>query len=279
MPRGRLGLPIRPKTVLRAAYGLFYDQYMSIFNNRSAGGGAVCEVFAANRAGAVWQTHMALVLSWIRRPSFPGKSFSSVPLRRGRFPGKEIVAGYMQNWNLVVEHQFASDLLVRAAYVGSKGTHLLHAPEMNPAIYGPGATASNLNARRPYFKASGHCRSDESTGWSKYHSLQLTLQKRWGKGMTLLANYTYSKSIDIQSYATIEGNSAGPDPFNFNNNRGLVRFRYSAPAGRFRASLSIRESTTLIRWCEPFWADGKATSSGQHKPGHRSRFSAVSIML
>jgi hypothetical protein len=52
----------------------------------------------------------------------------------------------------------------------------------------------------------------------------MTLQKRWGKGLTLLANYTYSKSIDIASYASIEGNSAGPDPFNFNNNRGLSDF-------------------------------------------------------
>ncbi|MBA2527212.1 MAG: TonB-dependent receptor, partial [Pyrinomonadaceae bacterium] len=102
-------------------------------------------------------------------------------------------------------------------------THLLHSPERNPAIYGPGATASNLNSRRP-FAGIGPLQVGESTGWSKYHALQLTLQKRWGKGLTVLANYTFSKSIDISSYATIEGNSAGPDPFNFNNNRGVSDF-------------------------------------------------------
>ena len=48
--------------------------------------------------------------------------------------------------------------------------------------------------------------------------------KRWAKGLTVPANYTWSKSIDIASYATIEGNSAGPDPFNFNNNRGVSDF-------------------------------------------------------
>ena len=31
-----LAYQIRPTTVVRAAYGIFYDQYMSIFNNRSA---------------------------------------------------------------------------------------------------------------------------------------------------------------------------------------------------------------------------------------------------
>ena len=40
----------------------------------------------------------------------------------------------------------------------------------------------------------------------------------------MTAHYTWSKSIDITSYASVEGNSAGPDPFNFNNNRGLSDF-------------------------------------------------------
>jgi len=64
----------------------------------------------------------------------------------------------------------------------------------------------------------------EPTAWSKYQSAQFTVQKRFSHGFSLLANYTIAKSIDISSYATIEGNSAGPDPFNFNNNRGLSDF-------------------------------------------------------
>ena len=92
-----------------------------------------------------------------------------------------MVAGYMQNWNFVVEQQFADDLLVRAAYVGSKGVHLLNAPERNPAIYGPGATAANLNSRRPY-QGIGGLQVGESTAWSKYHSLQMTLQNAGLKG-------------------------------------------------------------------------------------------------
>jgi hypothetical protein len=131
--------------------------------------------------------------------------------------------GYMQNWNLVVERQLLSDLLVRAAYVGSKGGKLLHSPEVNPALYAPGATAANLNQRRPY-QPIGPLQVGEPTGWSKYQSAQFTVQRRFSQGFSILANYTISKSIDIASYATIEGNSAGPDPFNFNNNRGLSDF-------------------------------------------------------
>ena len=32
--------------------------------------------------------------------------------------------------------------------------------------------------------------------WSKYHSLQLTAQKRYSKGLTVTANYTWSKNIE-----------------------------------------------------------------------------------
>jgi len=131
--------------------------------------------------------------------------------------------GYMQNWNFVVEQQVFGDLLLRGAYVGSKGTKLINSPEVNPAIYGPGATAANVNQRRIY-QPIGGLQVGEPTGWSKYQSAQFTVQKRFNHGFSILANYTISKSTDISSYATIEGNSAGPDPFNFNNNRGLSDF-------------------------------------------------------
>jgi hypothetical protein len=54
--------------------------------------------------------------------------------------------------------------------------------------------------------------------------MQLTLQKRYSRGFTVLANYTWSKSIDITSYGSVEGNSTGPNPFNFNDNRGPSDF-------------------------------------------------------
>jgi hypothetical protein len=129
----------------------------------------------------------------------------------------------MQNWNFVIEHQLPGDWLLRGAYVGSKGTRLLNSPEINPGVYGPGATAANVNQRRIY-QPIGGLQLASGSGWSKYQSAQFTVQKRFSQGFSILANYTISKSIDISSYATAEGNSTGPDPFNYNNNRGLSDF-------------------------------------------------------
>ena len=60
--------------------------------------------------------------------------------------------------------------------MGAKATHLLMAAESNPGIYGPGATAGNLNQRRPYAQI-GSLSLGSGTGWSTYNSAQFTLQK------------------------------------------------------------------------------------------------------
>lgn len=67
--------------------------------------------------------------------------------------------------------------MLRGSYVGSKGTKLLNATEINPGIYGPGTTPSNLNSRRPYLNIGG-LELGYSNGNSNYQALQLTLQQR-----------------------------------------------------------------------------------------------------
>jgi hypothetical protein len=156
-------------------------------------------------------------------PIVPGPEFQFRPYGTWAVPSRDMRTGYLQNWNLVLEHQLTNNLLLRASYVGSKGTKLLNAMEINPGIYGPGASASNLNARRPY-QPIGALQMGMSNGYSSYHALQLTVQKRLSHGISILGNYTHSKSIDATSYGSIEGHTGGPNPFNLNDNRGFSDF-------------------------------------------------------
>src|SRR5262249_40938425 len=55
----------------------------------------------------------------------------------------------LMSWNLTMEHQLRNDLLGRAAYVASKGTHLSYNTDLNAGVYGPGATTASTQARRP----------------------------------------------------------------------------------------------------------------------------------
>jgi len=114
----------------------------------------------------------------------------------------DLADGYMQQWNFNIQQETLQGIVVTAAYVGSKGTRLPMQREINPAIFGPGATLGNVNQRRIYAPAFASIANYESNGFSTYNSLQLTLNKRFAHGYSILANYTWSKSIDNISIDT-----------------------------------------------------------------------------
>ena len=140
--------------------------------------------------------------------------------------------GYVQQWNLSVEQQLPAKVSFVAAYAGSKGTHLaqysqqinqiadnllsqaaaefssggraavaLLRPVANPffvngqalALATQTTTAGQL--LRPYPQYTSLELSGQGSFASIYHSFQLTAQRRFSAGGTLLAAYTNSKLI------------------------------------------------------------------------------------
>jgi len=59
--------------------------------------------------------------------------------------------------------------------------------------------------------------------YSIFHSLQINVTKRATKGLTLLASYVWSKTIENTSNAT-EDNAGPPNPFNLNSARRPADF-------------------------------------------------------
>jgi hypothetical protein len=130
-------------------------------------------------------------------------------------------------WNLTLERQLSSSLLLRATYVGNKGTYLSNGSEgyleTNPAIYipgtcngGPCSTVANTQQRRlnPNFGSIGLYGSGTN---SSYNALQLSAEKRLSHGLQLMADYTWSKAFDDYPY---EGNEYS-DPFDMEFDYGL----------------------------------------------------------
>jgi hypothetical protein len=109
-------------------------------------------------------------------------------------------------WSLSVERQIAADWVVGAAYIGNKGTYFFGAAEnsreINPAIYVPGAsTVANTQARRQYqdFSRIGLYESSNTTS---YKAFQLTVEKRFARGLSVLASYTLSRKLDDYGWTT-----------------------------------------------------------------------------
>src|SRR5262249_40261119 len=131
-------------------------------------------------------------------------------------------------WNLSVERQVGTDWAIRVAYIGNKGIYYFGAAEnsreINPAIYVPGAsTLANTQARRRYqdFSRIG---LSESGNTSKYNSVELNVEKRFSKGLSVLASYTFSRKMDDYGWTT-------PDDrrFDYGLSRGDVphKFKFS----------------------------------------------------
>jgi carboxypeptidase family protein len=144
--------------------------------------------------------------------------------------------GYVQEWNLDTQYSITPNLVADIAYVGNKGTKLPDAIPINEAVPGPGS----IQSRRPY-QNFGSITYRDSEGYADYDGLQTRLERRFSNGLSFLAAYTFSKTINDQSL--YETDTGGPqDIRNLASEKGLapqdVRHRfvmsyvYELPFGR-----------------------------------------------
>jgi hypothetical protein len=124
---------------------------------------------------------------------------------------------------VTVEREILPSYLVRAAYAGSAGRKLTILREVNAAIYSPGATTATTNQRRPLYPNFGSIVSNEPTGESLYNSLQLTLDKRFSNGFSVLSSYTLSKAMDHSSENKQTG-AVQTNPFDLEFDWGPANF-------------------------------------------------------
>ncbi len=147
---------------------------------------------------------------------------------------------YAMNFNLNVQRELPGSMLLQVGYVGAQGRHLEIVYEGNPispagqaeCAADPACIADRANQHVDYpthaLYAPGNIFASVGTqgtfGVSSYNSLQITLTKRLSHGLSFLAAYTWSHSIDDTS--GYEGSGAAPgylraaDPYDFASYRG-----------------------------------------------------------
>ena len=146
-------------------------------------------------------------------PDVPGRDFVFAPINDVRtYFSPDYRIPQLITWTLRVERQLRGDWVGSVAYLGNKGSYLqLNMPE-NPALYRPGATVGDTQARRVYPNFGPVGRYDPA-GNSNFHALQWNLEKRFGHGFSILTNYTWSKTMDDLDAS---------HPFNRSRGRGLA---------------------------------------------------------
>ncbi len=201
------------KTSVRGGAGMFYDQHLlGEFNNGA--------VNAPPWSIRVSQTQPQGPFSdpYLGRSDFNLISPANIGSPDAPFPKPVLLTTYdgrhntplTYNWNLTLEREVFTQLLARAAYVGSASNYGRVVKQGNPARFIPGSTAGT-DARRLFAPEIGNIDYFTEDRRSYYHSMQLTLNRRFGQGFSILANYTWSKSLD--NYPTSSGEAIEVIPF------------------------------------------------------------------
>ena len=118
---------------------------------------------------------------------------------------------FIQEWSGDVQRQIGNTWLIDIGYVGTRGLHLVQETDPNqplnmtstsnasPAVQTAtlaACQAGSCPAPIPYLANFAYT---QSAGSSIYHALQVKVERRFSKGLSILASYTYSKSIDTAS--------------------------------------------------------------------------------
>lgn len=99
---------------------------------------------------------------------------------------------YTMQYELNIQRQLGNSTVAEAGYLGSQGHRLIRMFAFNEAL--PGATGSVVD--RTPFQEFGRIQEIGNAADSNYNSLSLKLTRRMASGLTYLAGYTFSKSID-----------------------------------------------------------------------------------
>jgi hypothetical protein len=225
------------------------------------GAGSLANLFAANGPFPIPPLGATPSQPFVPIPSFfTGFSPCAFPLLQQCSPGfsgtvqslfeasvpLHWVVGTIQQWNFSIERQIGRDWFAEVAYVGTKGSRLRSTIDDNQATLattehpvtipyacggGSGSctimdsTVENSPARAPYLGISPvNFEHFPANSDSHYNALQATLSHHFSRGLYFQSAYTYAKSIDDVSTASVAFITRVNDQDNARASRGLSDF-------------------------------------------------------
>lgn len=184
----RIGIAWDPfkdgKTVVRAGYGLYYDQpLVGIFEQNSFVNPPFNSRSTFSGAGVSFSN-----------PS--GGALGNLPVRDLIATAADFETPEIQQWSLGVQREIFRNAVLDLSYVGTKGDKLIRPLDINQAqpadVLRVGL--ANINTVRPFL---GYRRITwrETSAKSRYHGMLSSFNYRFGSGVSLTASYTFSKTL------------------------------------------------------------------------------------
>jgi len=166
----------------------------------------------------------------------------------------------VQQWSLALERGITQNLAVQVSYVGSQAYHTmipmnLNAPHAQVCADAAGCLSGGVSRTTPvtvaqgttYLAPTGTCTGSLGTsiacypnpfqnksnsqmfeGTMSYNSFNISVIKRASRGLTFKTNYTYAKTLDLNSGGSSNASTNQPkailNPFNLGLSRGISAF-------------------------------------------------------
>ncbi len=299
-PRVGLAYEVTPRFAVQSAFGLFFNgDEAGPYSNPSPGFNppyfasqtfvAPCALPSYNAAAEDCSVPALGVLS----QGFPANALTDPNTPTLFSLDLKLRTPYVMQWHLTLQYQITPSTMFETSYVGSKGDRLyiyLNGNQAQPTADPSAPTAP----RRPFpylDTATGYLKS---AGSSNYNGLQTSLQQRLSHGLSMIVNYTYSKSLGNASSADLGAqnndgfrNSLYPNkeygPLDFDvRNRFVASYEYDLPFGmgqRFATGVAAIDhilghwnTSGIVTLSSGTWytvTDGNgnfANSDGQQRP-------------
>jgi len=250
-----LDLSENATAILRGGFGVFYDRPM---------GNVVFDQSGNAPATLVSTLNYGLLTDLASAGEAPDTTLSLRPTAYDFVPPRVFA------WNVGFQKKLWKSFVFDLSYVGSRSDRLVSVEPINNVPLGAAflpenqdpTTGATLSAdfMRPY-QGYGEIRLHDYKGFSNYHSLQTSLQRRFDNGFMLSAFYVWSKALGIadNDYSTIWPNTTEAEnrrvnysyvstdrPHNF-----VVNFVYQSPriaTGAAGAILNDWQISGIYRW-------------------------------
>lgn len=234
-PRFGFAYALNDKTAIRGGYGIFYTLSRGTVKGHTGSGFQTTSNIESSRDGGITQ-YASLDNPYPNGLTLPPGNTQGASTFLGLGIGTDSRPNQnpqYQQWNFSIQRALPASSVVQVNYTGSKGTHLyfgggvtnvnlldprywsLGRTQLNSLVTNPfyGVITNPLSALsaptvtlntllRPYPQyAGGVSGAAKNIANSSYHAVQFQYEKRFSKGLSILAHYTISKLIDDSSFS------------------------------------------------------------------------------
>lgn len=231
-PRIGLAYQLRPKTIIRAGYGIFTGSIGVNYTNTNLTGFSLSTPMLASQDNGITfiATNANPFPNGLLKPAGAANGLlTNIGQGVSVFPDSRSHP-YSQRWSVGMQQELPHMVMIEASYVGNRNTRLGVNRELSytPAQYlstspvrdqatidylgktfpNPyyglnsifGTTMSRAGLLRNYSQFSSVVLSGDPAGYSWYHSLQSRIERRFANAWTLQASYTWSKAMEAVEF-------------------------------------------------------------------------------